>query len=1237
MSLGGPVLVELVGATNLTPASAAGQASSGGASSPSRAQIQRAPSELLTNPLTAVGTVTGSLTTVGGSILSAGGGLLSAAGVLGRREASCYVKVLVGGELVHKTEAIGGSNNPIWTVESGSLFLLGGGSEKSSAAVGQEEGKNKTVLLELRDQSALVPGKTVSIGTVRLAVEDVYRYAQHRAAERLEFPIANDLVAAAREGMLSWSEESEHGISGSQAGGDDDAGGDDGANEDKTEKKSEKASSGKDDGKTKEVEDDAPTLALRFRLATQEDEKFMSNLKAGRLDAIAEDNYGVARRCHTPSSKEEDVAAKDDTNIAAGTPQSRKQSSSAGRGASSAARRTSALLTEEDAANLAASVGGVMDSVKFTLSASQGRGHKLKLRVKPGPDPTPGREDKTRFLSEEELMAATYSPSKHWIEAGSGRHGRVLVEVLHCDGLPNCDPGGGVVGQKTTAFVSIVMEDSVVQTDTIPSCCSPQWMPWTRRAFACNRLHPFSSMYVGVFHFDPVNPLGHRGIGRVAINLQQFQSNHVYLLKFNLYNSPVYSDRVPMGSITLRLRLDQPPGTEKALLLEAIKPLPKMMQINVKKRKSLAVVKYTCYGQHPEDRFDIAALKSQAQEMLDLVQGAKYALVDAAKSLIFWRGQVSFGKVKFPLYSMLVYIGGAYVVERPYLLPSLFFWIVAFSMMASYGHRSQLPSPWYRGRPIADFASAFTNGKLKGSTVRIKAGEGAKETEGLQQAWQSRVELDAVAASKRSEMEKRVSEVEEAADKTSSGSRVPQIDPMAMLIPVQQSIDMAIWFPRFAKSIATWENSTAAFLLTAGSFAIAILLSVLPATWIIQWSFRVAIHLGIGPHMKLVDLFFNAHVDFEEEGDRIKHEKAMIKSLAKTFKSKNKMARINAEEIIKKNAMRKIRLGTFVAQVPSVNVTRFYDYPLPDSTTAPESTTLSSKAVRGWKDRVVVPGQQLYGSMIPVPMLPVEEEDTAVGDQDAAGALRDTDPKEREDDDNNESTDDDLQKLAEFNFQLAQAKAELDLSRLESRRATDERDGVKEDLAEKEKEVDRLVEEVDRLVEEMTHVSSLDGKLVDAANDDNKSSSVVNEDITIDENLEPVEELSTTEGAGPGSEASLNDEGGVASESDGPTGSATSTTEVEPHESKDTLLADPEDETSSRSQQRSSFTFGARDSDTFPEESQLYEIGLDDEDNTDPFATYDASARSAAMASAAEQPVTSPLRRFMQNRRKGEN
>ena len=999
--------MEIVGATNLTPAAAAGQ--SGPSSSPTtRAQIQRTPSELL-NPLTAVGTVSTSLTNVGGSIINVGGNLLNATGVLGRREASCSIKVICDGEKVHKTEVIGNTNNPLWTVESGSLFLLGDLSSDgdSADAAANSDKRPKTLLLELRDQSALVPGKTVSIGTVRLSVDEIY--AKYCTEERLEFPVATDLIAEARDGMLTWSEDSEHGLD-ATADGD--------------------MPKGSDADETKQVDDDAPTLALRFRRATPDDVRFMSNLKAGRLDVIA----GIAASAMTTTSAEHtaDDITNEEAAVAKDTPQrrrgsSRKQSSASGTAAASA-RRTSALLTEEDAANLAASVGGVMDSVKFTLSASRGRGHKMKLRVKPGPDPT--REDKTRFLSEEELMAATYSPSKNWVEAGSGRHGKVLIEILHCDGLPNCDPGGGVVGQKTTAFVSVVMEDAVLQTDTIPSCCSPQWMPWTRRAFACNRLHPLSSMYVGVFHYDPVNPLGHRGIGRVAINLQQFRPNHVYLLKYNLYNSPVYSDRVPMGSITLRLTIDQPPGTEKALLLQAIKPIPPM-HINVKKRKSLAVVKYTCYGQHPEDRFDVAALKSQAQEMMDLAQSTKYTLIDAAKSLVFWRGQVSFGKIKFPLYSMLAYIGGSYVVERPYLLPSLFFWFVAFGMMASYGNRSHHPSPWHRGRPITDFVSAFTKGKIRASASHIKAGEGAKEAEGLEQARQSRVEFDAVAASKKNEMDRRVSEVEEAADrsKASGGAKVPQIDPMAMLIPIQQKIDEAIWFPRFAKSVVCWENNTAAAVMTGGSFAIAILLSILPTTWLIQWFFRILIHLGLGPHMKLVDLFCNSHVDFEDEGDRIKHEQAMMKSLNKAFKSKNKVARIKAEDSIKRNAMRKVRLGHFVAQVPPANVTRFFDYPLPESTATPLPTKFSFKTVKGWKDRIVVPGQQLYGSMISVPMKCIDKKISA-GDEDSTslGKIDETDGSTPDDTvtqpkgditdsmPNTTHTTDDLQKLAEFNL-----------------------------------------------------------------------------------------------------------------------------------------------------------------------------------------------------------------------------
>ena len=218
------------------------------------------------------------------------------------------------------------------------------------------------------------------------------------------------------------------------------------------------------------------------------------------------------------------------------------------------------------------------------------------------------------------------------------------------------------------------------------------------------------------------------------------------------------------------------------------------------------------------------------------------------------------------------------------------------------------------------------------------------------------------------------------------------------------------------------------------------------------------------------------------------------------------------------------------------------------------------------------------------------------------------------------------------------------MSQLESRRANDERDDVKEKLAEKEKEVDRL----QRLVEEMTQVSSQGGQLVDTAKDGSSASSIHNESITIDDNLEPVEELSATDEASPNAEDTI--------ESVMPNTEDESSAR-EPHESKETLLADPEDESIVREphesfvpapsnsgehlQQRSSLTFGDGDNSPQPED-QLDEVGLDDDDDgdLDPFATYDASARSVMSGSgdtgSSVEAVASPLKLFMQNRRKNE-
>jgi len=1047
------LLIEIVGATNLSTL------------------LQKEPTSPTRlsklNPLSTLNSVSNSISNTVSSSLSAFQNNNT------ERQSSTTIKVLLNTNKVHKTNIIKCNNNPIWTVSSGSLFLVDitpssseGGDRDQSQQKNNKQSSRLT--FEIRNVNTLsIPGTNTNkrsecIGTVRLNLHDIIdKYCnvsnEHEEEERVDFTIVKDVYQAAREGILSWDE------------------GSDNDNDDHV-------SNGKEErsffaGKPKPTEDskdeDRAILSLRFRYATQEDVTFINHLNSGRTDLIAQENVGIRLKSSSDigdmSTGEKDKKTKS------------KQRTS------SKTTTTSLMLTEDEQLTSGAVLGNVVDSVMFTLKPTQGKGHKLKLRVKPGPDPSRPPEQ-TRFLSEEELIAAVYSPSKNWIECGSSSSdntdngGRVYVEILHCDNLPNCD-----AANKTSSFVSIVHDDAAVQTDIIHNCLSPLWMPWTKRSFAFNRKSIQSTMYIGVFHYDAVNPLGHVGIGRVAVNLQNMRSDHIYLLSYTLYTSSVYTNRTPSGTITLRIRIDSG-SNEQSLLISSIKGQSNNA-LNFRKKKSLAIVKYTCFGDHLEDKFDLNLLKSEANEMMDMYQSLQYAIIESLESLIFWRGQVGLaGEAKVPLYSLIVYVFCAYVVERPYLLPSLFFWCTFFVMVASYGHRTHHPSPWHRCRHITDFAIILVSGKSFPRSTVIKANTGAQETIKLEAARQSRIELDTVINSKRIEMEQQVSEVEEEAEVNNTASKkkvVPQIDPLAMFIPLQRKIEKIIYYPRLLKSIVTWESSTISFAITAGSLVIALILSILPTAWLIQWTCRILIHVGLGPHMKVVDAVFNSHTDLEEEGDRLKEQQTMIKKLTKEYQGRGKIARLRAEHEMKQTAIRKIRLGPHCVNLPPLNVTRFADFPLPSSTATPVT---SSDCIKGFSERLIVPGQQLHGQMIPATM---NRHANVEKIQDNQEAKLDSSSTEEV-----TNKPDELQLLAEYNFQLAQARADLDITVNESRRNEQGDDSIKEKLKESEKEVERL----QNLVEEMTHVSCRDGQLI---NTSPVNQSMNDEEITLDEHIIP--------------------------------------------------------------------------------------------------------------------------------------
>ena len=185
-----------------------------------------------------------------------------------------------------------------------------------------------------------------------------------------------------------------------------------------------------------------------------------------------------------------------------------------------------------------------------------------------------------------DIDAETTKPSQFWIEAGTGDLGRVYVEVLSCDGLPNLD--FSISGRdKSDPFACFVFEDSVVNTDVINDCLSPRWLPWTQRAFIFNMRHPSSQLMVGVFDEDLTS--SHDFVGRTVVNLTNLCPGTVYTQTYVLYDSQS-EQRSSRGTISLRLRIELS-DARKTLLAGAVPALS--YDVSVPKREYFRVVHHT--------------------------------------------------------------------------------------------------------------------------------------------------------------------------------------------------------------------------------------------------------------------------------------------------------------------------------------------------------------------------------------------------------------------------------------------------------------------------------------------------------------------------------------------------------------------------------------------------------------------------------------------------------------------
>eukprot|EP00536_Pseudo-nitzschia_multiseries_P001620 jgi/Psemu1/294478/fgenesh1_pm.21_\ len=689
-----------------------------------------------------------------------------------------------------------------------------------------------------------------------------------------------------------------------------------------------------------EVTSNLGKLALRCRVATPSDIEILNNLGKNSVPASHTEVVGDMLLDATIRSKERTL------NVFQNRP----------------ARPLVTLVTEKDESEIAGTsfIQSVGNMFAAQSSTCQDTGQTM-LRVKPYPDPD--RPQETEFLRPYDLNVETRLPSSKWTESGSGSIGKLFVEILSCDDLPNMDSGGEIIGNFTDSFCALVYEDTCAMTDVIDDELSPRWMPWTNRAFCFNIIHPASILYLGVFDFDVLGT--HDPIGRVAVNVCNLQRDTIHTLTYTLYPTSNVTERKSAGTITIRVRLEW--FDPRAALLATWKPRPNM-HVNVSKERTFRVVRYTCYGEYGDmTQFDMTLTRSYINEIFEYKSAVSYVFSDTLRSLVLWRGQVELCSVMFPLHSMIFFVSLSRLVEKPQLIVPYSLLGIAWIMLANLTLRRQHPSPWQSRLSFFDYLNILRTGKSSIPVKCIKEYEGAEAAKAYELAWKKRVEKDLKIAEKKAELLQEINNIGDVNIHTEVPNQafIP-VDLLNRLSRYQGILGRMCKKFRFIKIILTWEESIVSFFVTATFLSAGLVALVLPWGFILTWVGRIIVWGFLGPHMKLVDIFLRAN----EKKD------GKLNEMIKNFDIQSGHARLSREEALKIKDIKSVAFGTYSVQVPSFNLSRHYDRPLPQSSSriyrqAPKrrstKNNLRMSVTELGNQKTLIPGQQLYGAMIPRP------------------------------------------------------------------------------------------------------------------------------------------------------------------------------------------------------------------------------------------------------------------------------
>ena len=670
------------------------------------------------------------------------------------------------------------------------------------------------------------------------------------------------------------------------------------------------------EGSTTEIEEtDSPTVALRFRLASQADIRFVNCWNDATSSAAT---TTISRTVLNGA----DVLPEEN-------------------------RERAVLVTELEEWEVE---GATFRSAVTSTLRSSPRRRQHVFRIKPCPDPSEPTTTKEQLVSRDQLKAITQQPSRQWVEAGSGTLGQLYLEILSCSQLPNVDYGTAV-GNQTDAFVAAVYGDSMVQTGIIDDELSPHWPPWTQRAFCFLIMHPSQVLYLGVFgHKRGI--FDHSAIGRVEVNLVNMQHDTEYNLEYDLFAACHVSNRESAGKIRIRLRMQL--FDERAALLAALRPCPPIY-ISARKKKSLHVARFTASGEYDNpESFSLKVLLAYIDEITKgFLQRLLYAFGDGVQSLVFWRDQVQVGSIYLPLHSLIVFIATSMVVEYPNFIPAFVFLGAGYLMLVNMTIRVQSPSPWYRCRSFWHYFCVLVFGKSFSNIGKIEPEFGWKEQHSRIEAWRKRAEDNERFFHKKEAVEKEI-EASKISIQSESKAAIISLELLVILGKIQGIVGTFVRLGRAVDCIVTWEESSVAFWVTTMLFLVGLFFLFVPWVFLIKWTSRIAVVLFLGPQNKFVDLYLQ-----RKESDESK--------LRQLYEERRFRARCRQEEDSKLKSFRHVIFGRYGSVVPDIKWSPHVDRPCPRSEASLVQTPVPGCEQLATHGGPCIPGQKLHGLMIPRP------------------------------------------------------------------------------------------------------------------------------------------------------------------------------------------------------------------------------------------------------------------------------